>query len=325
MTMKAAVLGEKGLEIRDVPRPEPKPSEVLVRVRASGLNRADLQMASGHRHGSLGGAGAIAGLEWAGEVAEVGSEVKGIKPGDRVMCSGSGGYAEYAVCDWGRVSPIPANNMTFLQAATLPVALQTMHDALITNGRLRNGESVLIQGASSGVGIMGLQIARLMGAGLVMGTSTNPERRARLKEFGPDHVLDTTDPAWPDEVLSATHGKGVNLIVDQVSASVANQNMKAAAILGRIINVGRLGGMRGDFDFDLHALKRIDYIGVTFRTRSLEEVREIVRKMRADLWPAIEAGKLHLPIDRTFPLDQAAAAQAHMRANAHFGKIVLIA
>jgi NADPH2:quinone reductase len=325
MTMKAAVLGEKGLEIRDVPRPEPKPSEVLVRVRASGLNRADLQMASGHRHGSLGGAGAIAGLEWAGEVAEVGSEVKGIKPGDRVMCSGSGGYAEYAVCDWGRVSPIPANNMTFLQAATLPVALQTMHDALITNGRLRNGESVLIQGASSGVGIMGLQIARLMGAGLVMGTSTNPERRARLKEFGPDHVLDTTDPAWPDEALSATHGKGVNLIVDQVSASVANQNMKAAAILGRIINVGRLGGMRGDFDFDLHALKRIDYIGVTFRTRSLEEVREIVRKMRADLWPAIEAGKLHLPIDRTFPLDQAAAAQAHMRANAHFGKIVLIA
>lgn len=323
--MKAAVLGEKGLEIRDVPRPEPKPSEVLVRVRASGLNRADLQMASGHRHGSLGGAGAIAGLEWAGEVAEVGSEVKGIKPGDRVMCSGSGGYAEYAVCDWGRVSPIPANNMTFLQAATLPVALQTMHDALITNGRLRNGESVLIQGASSGVGIMGLQIARLMGAGLVMGTSTNPERRARLKEFGPDHVLDTTDPAWPDEALSATHGKGVNLIVDQVSASVANQNMKAAAILGRIINVGRLGGMRGDFDFDLHALKRIDYIGVTFRTRSLEEVREIVRKMRADLWPAIEAGKLHLPIDRTFPLDQAAAAQAHMRANAHFGKIVLIA
>jgi NADPH:quinone reductase len=324
MTMKAAVLGENGLEIREVPRPDPKPNEILVRVQASGLNRADLLMASGHRHGTLGGAGAIAGLEWAGEVAEVGAEVKGIKPGDRVMCSGSGGYAEYAVCDWGRASPIPANNMTFPQAATLPVALQTMHDALITNGRLRNGESVLIQGASSGVGIMGLQIAKLMGAGLVMGTSTNPERRARLKEFGVDHVFDTKVPAWPDEALAVTGGKGVNLIVDQVSASVANQNMKAAAILGRIVNVGRLGGMKGEFDFDLHALKRIDYIGVTFRTRSLEEVREIVRKMRADLWPAIEAGKLHLPIDRTFPLDQAAAAQAHMRANAHFGKIVLI-
>ncbi len=99
--------------------------------------------------------------------------------------------------------------------------------------------------------------------------------------------------------------------------------MKAAAILGRIVNVGRLGGMKGEFDFDLHALRRIDYIGVTFRTRSPEEVREIVRRMREDLWPAVEAGTLALPIDRSFPLDEAAAAHAHMRANAHFGKIVL--
>jgi NADPH:quinone reductase len=126
-------------------------------------------------------------------------------------------------------------------------------------------------------------------------------------------------------VLAATDKKGVDLIVDQVSASVANQNMKAAAVLGRIVNVGRLGGFKGEFDFDLHAMKRIDYIGVTFRNRSLEEVRAIVRAMRADLWPHVESGKLKLPIDRTFPLDQAAAALAHMRANAHFGKIVLVA
>lgn len=321
--MKAAVLTKKGLEVREVERPEPKPNEILVRVRASGLNRADLLMAAGHRHGSLGGDGAIAGLEWSGEVAEVGAEVKGIKAGDRVMCSGSGGYAEYAACDWGRVSPIPANNMTFPQAATLPVALQTMHDALVSNGRLKPGESVLIQGASSGVGLMGLQIAKLKGAKLIVGSSTNPSRRARLKEFGADLAVDSRDAAWPEQVLKATDGKGVDLIVDQISASVANQNMKAAAILGRIVNVGRLGGMKGEFDFDLHALKRIAYIGVTFRTRSLEEVREIVRKMRADLWPAVEAGTLHLPIDRIFPLDEAGAAQAHMRANAHFGKIVL--
>ncbi len=321
--MKAAVLAEKGLEIREVPEPRPKQNEVLVRVRASGLNRADLGMAAGHRHGALGGPGTVAGLEWAGEVAEVGAEVRGVKPGDRVMCSGSGGYAEYAVCDWGRCSFIPANNMTFVQAATLPIALQTMHDALVTNGRLRPGESVLIQGASSGVGLMGLQIAKLKGARPVIGTSTNAGRRARLKEFGADVALDSKDVSWPDEAAKATGGKGVDLIVDQVSASVANQNMRAAAILGRIVNVGRLGGTRGEFDFDLHALKRIDYIGVTFRTRSLDEVREIVRKMRADLWPAVEAGTLHLPVDRTFPLAEAAAAQAHMRANAHFGKIVL--
>jgi NADPH2:quinone reductase len=108
-----------------------------------------------------------------------------------------------------------------------------------------------------------------------------------------------------------------------VSAPVANQNLDAAAILGRIVNVGRLGGQKGEFNYDLHALKRIDYIGVTFRTRTIEEVREIVRLMRADLWSALEAGKLTLPIDKTFPLDQAAEALAMMRANRHFGKIVL--
>jgi len=112
-------------------------------------------------------------------------------------------------------------------------------------------------------------------------------------------------------VLKATGGKGVNLIVDQVSGYVANGNMQACALLARIVNVGRLGGTKAEFNFDLHALKRIDYIGVTFRTRTVEEVREISRRMRADIWDAVAAGKLHLPIDRTFPLDEAAAAHAH--------------
>jgi NADPH:quinone reductase len=170
---------------------------------------------------------------------------------------------------------------------------------------------------------MGLQIAKRLGASLVIGSSTNPARRARLAEFGADLAVDSGDPAWPDVVLQATGGKGVDLIIDQISASVAKANMKAAAVLGRIVNVGRLGGAKGEFDFDLHALKRIAYIGVTFRTRSLDEVRAINRKMRADLWPLVEAGTLALPIDRIFPLDEAAAAQAHMRANAHFGKIIL--
>jgi NADPH:quinone reductase len=321
--MKAAVVGDKGLEIREIPAPRPKPNEVLVRVRGAGLNRAELAMAAGHKHGALGGAGAVIGLEWAGEVAEVGAEVTGIKPGDRVMCSGNGGYAEYAVTDWGRVAGIPANNMSFEQATTLPIALQTMHDALVSNGRLSAGETVMIQGASSSVGLMGLQIAKRLGASLVIGSSTNPARRARLAEFGADLAVDSGDPAWPDVVLQATGGKGVDLIIDQISASVAKANMKAAAVLGRIVNVGRLGGAKGEFDFDLHALKRIAYIGVTFRTRSLDEVRAINRKMRADLWPLVEAGTLALPIDRIFPLDEAAAAQAHMRANAHFGKIIL--
>lgn len=322
--MKAAVVREGGgVEIRDVPQPTPKPNEVLVRVRVAGMNRADVGVAAGHAHGRIGGPGTIVGLEFVGEVAEVGSEVKAVKPGDRVMCSGGAAYAEYAVTDWGRAVKVPDNNMSWETAATLPIALQTMHDAVMTNGRLKKGETILIQGASSGVGLMGMQIAKLMGAKLVMGSSTNAGRRAKLKDFGCDLAIDTSQAGWSDVVTKATDGKGVDVIVDQVSASVANENMKAAAVLGRIVNVGRLGGSRGEFNFDLHALKRIDYIGVTFRTRSIEEVREINRKMRADLWRAVEDGTLHLPIDRAFPLDEAQAALDHMKANGHFGKILL--
>ena len=322
--MKAAVLGESGVEVREVTKPEPKPNEVLIRVRASSLNRADLLVALGHQHGSVGGVGARLGLECSGEVEAVGSAVQGIKAGDRVMGSAPGGFAQYVVTDWARVHRIPSNNMTYEQAACFPVALQTMHNAVVTAGRLKRGETLLMQGASSGVGLMGMQIGKLMGAALVIGTSTNPQRRARLKEFGCDLALDSGDPKWPEEVKKATDGKGVNLIVDLVSGGVANRNLEAAAILGRIVNVGRLGGMTGEFNFDLHALKRIDYIGVTFRTRTLDEVREINRLMRADLWPAIEAGKLSLPIHKTYPLDDIAEALSLMRANRHFGKIVIV-
>jgi NADPH2:quinone reductase len=214
--------------------------------------------------------------------------------------------------------------MTYAQAACLPVALQTMHNAVVTAARLKRGEALLITGASAGVGLMGLQIGKLMGAAPVMGTSTHAGRRARLKEFGCDLALDASDPNWPAHVKEATGGKGADLIVDLVSGSMANANLEAAALTGRIVNVGRLGGMTGDFDFDLHALKRIDYIGVTFRTRTPQEVREIVRLMRADLWPAVEAGALSLPIDRTFALTEIVQALSVMRANQHFGKIVVM-
>lgn len=321
--MKAAIVGAAGVEIADRPMPKPGPDQVLVKVRAAGLNRADVGVASGQAHGRSGGAGTIIGLEWSGEVVEIGAGVDHVKPGDRVMCSGAQAWAEYAVTDKGRVAPIPDTNMSWAQAATLPVALQTMHDAVMTNGALEPGQAVLFQGASSGVGLMGMQIAKAMGAALVIGTSTSEARRARLGEFGADLALDSRDPGWVDAVLAATGGKGVDLIVDQICGPMATQNMLATKITGRIVNVGRLGGTRGEFDFNLHALRRIQYIGVTFRTRSVDEVREINRRMTADLQGAIDAGELALPLDRTFTLDEAAAALDHMRANQHFGKIAL--
>src|ERR1700723_3788577 len=208
MIVKAAVLGEKGIEVRDLPKPEPKANEVLIKVRASSLNRADTLVAAGIQHGPVGGVGARIGLECSGEVEAVGSEVKDFKAGDRVMGSAPGGFAEYAVTDAGRVNRIPGNNMTYEQAACFPVALQTMHNAVVTAGRLKRGETLLIQGASSGVGLMGMQIGKLMGASLVLGTSTNAQRRARLKEFSCDLPSDSGAATWPEQLKASTRGKG---------------------------------------------------------------------------------------------------------------------
>jgi NADPH:quinone reductase len=320
--MKAYVYGAKGAQIADVAKPAPKGAQVLVKVRACGLNRADLGMTKGHVHGGAGGVGTVLGMEWAGEVAEVGPEAKGVKAGDRVMGSGGAAFAEYTLADHGRLFRTPSN-MNFEEAATLPVALATMHNAVVTNGALQVGQSVLIQGASSGVGLMAMQIAKLKGAKLVIGSSTDAVRRGRLKEFGADLAVDSSDPGWVDQVLQATGGEGVDLIVDQVSGKVASQNLAATRIKGRIVNVGRLGGTRAEFNFDLHAARRITYVGVTFRTRSIEEIREIFDGVRKDIWGAVESRKLQLPIDRVFAFDDIGKSFEHMEANKHLGKIVV--
>src|SRR3979411_2059002 len=320
--MKAYVYGANGAEITDVAKPAPKGTQVLVRVRACGLNRADLGMTKGHAHGSAGGLGAVLGMEWAGEIAEVGPDAKGVKAGDKVMGSGTAAFAEYTLADHGRLFQKPSN-MNFEEAAPLPVALATMHNAVVTTGELQAGQSVLIQGASSGVGLMALQIARLKGAKIVIGSSTDAARRGRLKEFGADLAVDSSDPGWVDQVLQATGGEGVDLIVDQVSGKVANQNLAATKVKGRIVNVGRLGGTRAEFNFDLHAARRISYIGVPFRTRSIEEIREIFDEVRNDIWPAVNSRKLQLPIDKVYPFAEIGKAFEHMEANKHLGKIVV--
>jgi NADPH2:quinone reductase len=315
-SMKAAISGPAGFEFAYVARPRPGPAQILVRVRAAALNRADL--------GALAGEARVLGMECAGEVVETGAEVTRFRVGDRVMCSGAAGFAEYAVADWGRAMHLPMEGMAYEQAAGLPLALQTMHDAIVTNGSMRRGDAVLIQGASSGVGLMGMQIAKLMGARIVIGTSTDRARRDRLAEFGADIALDSADPRWPQFAVVANRGDGMDLIVDQLAGPLANQNLAAAAVMGRIVNVGRMAGKQGDFDFDLHALKRISYIGVTFRTRTVEQVREITARAMADLAPALRRGELSLPIDSVFGLAQLGDAFARMRANQHFGKIIVV-
>lgn len=320
--MRAFVLTSSGPRITTHEEPTVRPDDVLIRVRACALNRVDLAMMQGARHGSSGGVGAVLGVECAGDVVDVGARVQDLRPGDRVMCGGAGAFAEYRAVDAACALPIP-DGMSYEQAATFPIALQTMHDAVVTNARVSSGATVLVQGASSGVGLMAMQIAKVMGASWVAGSSTNPARRERLHEFGADWAFDSNADDWVDQVLQRTEGKGVDALIDQVSGPLVNRNMQATRVQGRIVNVGRLGGMQGELDFDLHALRRIHYIGVTFRTRTLEEVREVVRKVRVDFWDALVAGRLRMPIDREFEFDAIGAALEHMAANRHFGKIVV--
>ena len=321
--MKAVTVVESGVQIVDVDTPSPKDNEVLVKVHTCGLNRADLVVADGGAHGASGGPGTIVGMEFSGEIVKSGQNVKNISIGDRVMCSGASAWAEYAVADYGRVIKIPDNNMDFVRASTLPIALATMHNAIVTIGNFTKGQTILIQGASSGVGLMGLQIAKNLGAKLVIGTSTKQEKFAKLQHIGADLVVNSKDKDWVDQVLQATNEEGVDLIIDQLSGYTINKNMKASKIKGKIVNVGRLAGGNTEFDCDLHALRRINYQGVTFRTRSISEIREVYSKMWTDFSNLVSLGKLSLPIDKIFEFNDVADALNCMRGNQHFGKLIL--
>lgn len=321
--MKAAIRGESGLVFVDADIPRPKATEILVKVRASSLNRADLALVDGKAHGTAGGAGTPLGLEWSGDVVEVGSDVSAYKVGDRVMCSGLGAFAEYAVADWRRAFPFPSDDMDYETAACLSVALRTTHTAMRHVAKLEAGQTVMVLGASSGVGLMALQVAKHFGAKLVIGTSTKADRRERLAEFGADVMLDSNDPTWHKQVLACTDGQGVDLLVDFLAGPFINDSMRAVRIGGRIVNIGRMAGETGEFDFDLHSMRRIEYLGMTFRTRTLEDFGDIAQRVQRDFWPALRNGELRLPIDVRLPLAQAAEACEMMRRNTHFGKIVL--
>lgn len=328
--MKAMVVipdSEGGtLELRDVPEPVPQPGELLIRVRATALNRADLAMRRGAYPRFATGGGdsplTIAGLEAAGEVAGLGAGVSGFAVGDRVMAMCSGGYAEFTTLDHRLAVSVPAR-LSWTEAASLPVAYMTEHDALITNARLQPGETVLVNAASSGVGVAAIQIAKLWGSRLIIGSSGVNAKLQALKAFGMDHGINYRLVNLADAILEVTDGKGVDVIVDHVGGSHLHDHLRCMALKGRLVSVGRLGGRVGELDLDLVALKRLTLIGVTFRTRTLEERIAIAQRFAADLLPALADGRLRPVIDRAFPLTEALEAQGYMASDAHIGKIVL--
>lgn len=302
--------------------PQAGPGQVLVKVQAAALNRADLAMLTGGAHGFAGGLGLPLGLEWAGEVIALGEGVDHLQVGDRVMGAGPGAFTELVVANAKWVYPVP-DSLPIEQAAALPVSLQTMHDAISSNGQLESGQTVLIQGASSGMGLMGMQIARLLGASKVIGTSTSADRREQLVAFGAEVVVDTRSDDWVKQVLRATRMKGVDLAVDLLAGPLVNGTLQATRVGGRMVNVGRMAGERTDFDLDQHSMRRITYVGVTFRTRTPAEIGDVIARACHDLMPALADGRLRMPVDRVYRFERVQEAFAHMAANRHFGKVVL--
>ena len=326
--MKAMVIenpGEEGtLRLAEVPEPALGPRDVLVRVRATALNRADLSQRLGRyrQQATARGGPAIAGLESAGEVVATGVEAGRFAVGDRVMGQCSGGYAELLAVDERLLLPVPAA-LGWPQAAATPVALVTEYDAIRTNAGLAAGESVLIQAAGAAVGLMGVQIARELGAGKIFGTVASPAQAELVRDLGVDVAIEHERESFAEVIDERTGGRGVDVVIDHVGGPVLAANLRALALRGRLVSVGRLGPAVGDLDLDLLALKRLRLIGVTFRTRTIEEYEACVRSAGEALLPALAAGSLRPVVDRVYPLEQAVDAQERMRANLHLGKIVL--
>jgi NADPH:quinone reductase len=309
-------------ELRELPVPDPGAPDLLVRVHAAGLNRADLMVLDGSYRPGATGDGWTAGFELAGEVVAVGEAVSGVDVGDRVMGSGSGAFADFALLDHRAALPVP-EGLDWTQAAALPIGLMTEHDALVTQAGMRPDQTVLVIGASSGVGTMGVQLARHLGASRVLATTTSAAKVTPLAELGADRVIDLKAEELAPAVLDATEGAGVDIVLDHVGGDALAQVLAATAIQGVIINIGRLGGAATTIDANTLAFRRIRLQGTTFTVRTREEVAEVCARVRTDVLPAVASGAVRPLVDRAFAFDAAADAADQMRSKATFGKLVL--
>src|SRR6478735_7085453 len=311
--MKAYFLESKDretrLELREVEQPKPKENQLLVRVRAAGLNRGEF--IAGHGL-TAPGAPKAAGQEAAGEV--VGS-------GERVMGRAPGAFAEYALMDRREAIPVPAG-LSFEQAASIPLTFMVVHDMLVEQGGLKAGEWLLVTGVSSGVGVAALQAAKAMGA-KVIGTSGSGEKLAKLKPLGLDVAL-RTRTSFSKEALEATGGQGVNLIVNTVGGSVVPECIRSLAYQGRMAIVGYVDGvLKAEVDFDAVHAKRLRIFGVSNKLRNAEQRAVTARGFADNFLPYFANGRVKPLVDRVFPFAELAAAKAYMESDKHVGKIVL--
>lgn len=313
-----------GSELYVTNRPEPVVGDhdILIEVRAASVNRADLLQRAGSSPVSTTTADSPVGLDTAGDVIAVGSGVAGLAVGDRVMSLVSGGLAERVGVDARLAMKIPST-WTYAEGAAAILGLAAEHHAIVTAGRFTAGESVLIHAASSGVGLQGVQLASYLGSSAVIATTRSDRGDDLLKSLGADAVLHPTSGSFADQVRAVTGGAGVDLIVDHVGGPYLQENVSAAALKARIVSVGRLGGGRGRLDLEAVAFKRLEIVGVTFRTRSPDEKAEILAGVAVLLSETDAAEALRPTVDRALDWLEVETAQAIMRASGHLGKIVL--
>jgi len=321
MLMRAIIRDDRAsaptLEEVQVECPSAEPGHLLVRVHAAGLNRAQLARPGGTGHAihPLG----IPGGELSGVVVEIGAGVEGFAVGDRVMALASGSYAQYAAFDHRLAVHVPPS-IDLATAAGLPSWYMTAHNAVIAEGGLRAGETLLVQGATSGVGIAAAQIARCFGCANVIGIARSSDKLAKVAEF--DHKLSAT-PGWQQRVKALTNDAGADLIVDLVGGGALSGNLEAAALTGRIVAVGRLGGSSDELDLNMLSRKRVRLIGVSFRTRTIGQRAAIARGFERDVLPAIVDGRIVPKADRSFMMREVREAQDYLRMQPNLGKVLL--
>ena len=333
--MRAIRIREPGgvdvLELTDAAVPEPGTQEVLVRIRVAGINRADILQRMGAYPAPKGAPTDIPGLEFAGEIAKIGSDVEEWAPGDRVMgILGGGGYAELAVVPVGQLLPVPSG-LSSIEAGAIPEVFLTAADALFSCGRMEPGDRVLVHTAGGGVGTAALQLARVAGAESVIGTAS-AGKLEQIRKIGLplDLGIDRGSDSFADEVNGYTDGAGVNVILDTVGGSYWEDNLTSLSTLGRLVVVGLLGGSNVKANLRNLMAKRATIVGTVLRARSTVEKAQVTADFQKRFLSAfVESGQNQpspalIPIiDRTYPLAEASEAHRRMESNNSFGKVLL--
>ncbi|PIT83828.1 zinc-binding alcohol dehydrogenase [Limnohabitans sp. 15K] len=311
--------GQGHLELREVDVPVPGPGQVLVKLHAAALNRGELIVGHG-LHGK--GGSKPAGMEGAGHIAQLGSDTGAWQVGDRVMGRCPGTFSEYVVMDVREIMPVP-DNLSSEQAASIPLTFLVTYDLLVMQGHLQAGQTLLINGVSSGVGVSSLQMAKVLGA-KVIGTSGSQAKLDQLKPLGLDLGLCTRAADFHETVLQATEGKGANLVVNTVGGSMFAENMRCMAFQGRMGIVGYVDNtLSATIDLETLHSKRLCLYGVSNKNRTLAQRSEGVAQFAKQILPAFADGRIQPLLDQVFEFDQLLQAKVRMESNQHTGKIVL--